>query len=101
LLAREFGRAGCRLAICARDAAELERARADLAEQGFEVFAAPCDVGDREQVARLVAATMAHFGRIDVLVNNAGVIQAGPIESQTEDDFREAMDVMFWGVLYP
>src|SRR5437764_14469109 len=47
LLAREFGRQGCRLAICARDAAELERARADLSAQGFEVFALPCDVGDR------------------------------------------------------
>ncbi|HEY7065451.1 MAG TPA: SDR family oxidoreductase [Chloroflexota bacterium] len=101
LLAREFGRQGCRLAICARDAAELERAGADLAAQGFEVFAAPCDVGDRDEVAGLVAAATGRFGRVDILVNNAGVIQAGPIDSQTEDDFREAMDVMFWGVLYP
>jgi NAD(P)-dependent dehydrogenase (short-subunit alcohol dehydrogenase family) len=101
LLARELGRQGCRLAICARDAAELERARADLAAQGFAVFAQPCDVGDRAQVERLVAATTARFGQIDVLVNNAGIIQAGPLPSQTEADFREAMDVMFWGVLYP
>ncbi|HLH23950.1 MAG TPA: SDR family oxidoreductase [Chloroflexota bacterium] len=101
LLAREFGRQGCRLAICARDPAELEHARADLSGQGFDVFAQPCDVGNRDQVERLVAAVTAHFGRIDLLVNNAGVIEAGPIDSQTEADFREAMDVMFWGVLYP
>ncbi|HZR99970.1 MAG TPA: SDR family oxidoreductase [Chloroflexota bacterium] len=101
LLAREFGRQGCRLAICARDAAELEQARADLSGQGFDVLAVPCDVGDRAQVEQLVAATTAHYGQIDLLVNNAGIIQAGPFESQTEGDFREALDVMYWGVLYP
>jgi NAD(P)-dependent dehydrogenase (short-subunit alcohol dehydrogenase family) len=101
LLARELGRQGCRLAICARDPAEVERARADLSRQGFEVFAQPCDVGDRAQVERLIAATTAEFGGVDILVNNAGVIQAGPFDSQTEADFREAMDVMFWGTFYP
>ena len=101
LLARELGRQGCRLAICARDAEELDRARADLSAQGFDVFAAPCDVGDGDQVERLVAQATEHFGRVDVLVNNAGIIQAGPVDSMTVEDFREAMDVMFWGVLYP
>ena len=82
LLARELGRQGCRLAICARDAAEVERARADLARQGYEVFAQPCDVSDRAQVERLVAATTAHFGGVDVLVNNAGVSRPGPFPAR-------------------
>jgi NAD(P)-dependent dehydrogenase (short-subunit alcohol dehydrogenase family) len=101
LLARELGREGCRLVLCARDAEELERARADLAGQGFDVLAVPCDVGDREQVEHLVAEATRRFGRVDVLVNNAGVIQVGPLETMTEADFTEAMDVMFWGVLHP
>jgi short-subunit dehydrogenase len=41
------------------------------------------------------------FGRIDILVNNAGILSVGPLQSHTLDDFREAMDVMFWGMVYP
>ncbi|HEY8491543.1 MAG TPA: SDR family NAD(P)-dependent oxidoreductase [Dehalococcoidia bacterium] len=100
-LAREFARRGCRLVICARSEAELERARADLEARGAEVLAVPCDVGDQEQVGRLVGAATGRFGRIDVLVNNAGIISMGPLRSQTVEDFRAAMDAMFWGVLYP
>src|SRR5687767_11444412 len=46
LLAREFGRKGCRLAICARDGAELERARLGLEHRGYEVLASVCDVSE-------------------------------------------------------
>jgi NAD(P)-dependent dehydrogenase (short-subunit alcohol dehydrogenase family) len=101
LLAREFGRAGCKLAICARDEDELERARADLAREGYEVLAVPCDVADRAQVERLVDETTGHYGRVDVLVNNAGIIQVGPLPAMTLHDFQVAMDVMYWGVVYP
>ena len=55
LIGRELAREGCRLAICARDAAELERARAELAEAGAEVLAIPCDIRDQGQVAAMVA----------------------------------------------
>lgn len=99
LLAREFGRQGCKLVICARDAAELERARAQLAEEGAEVLAIPCDVGDRAQVEGLADAATRHFGRVDILVNNAGVITVGPLQSMAVADFATAMDVMFWGAL--
>ena len=50
-LAREFAGQGCRLAICARDEEELERARQDLEARGAEVLAVPCDVTDPDQVA--------------------------------------------------
>src|SRR3712207_6197666 len=74
VLARELAREGARLAICARDAAELERARVDLAGRGAEVLTVPCDVTDRVQVENLVQAARERFGRIDVLINNAGII---------------------------
>src|SRR5688572_24744516 len=53
-LSRELARHGCRLAICARDEAELAAARADLEARGAEVFTVPCDVADQERVAAMV-----------------------------------------------
>ncbi|HEV2128824.1 MAG TPA: SDR family NAD(P)-dependent oxidoreductase [Thermomicrobiales bacterium] len=100
-LARELAAQGCRLVICARDEAELERAREDLEGQGAEVLAVPCDVGDKDDVDRMVAQVRERFGRIDLLVCNAGVIQVGQVRSSELEDYRQAMDIMYWGVLYP
>ncbi len=100
VLAREFADEGARVAICARDHRELERAQRDLAARGAEVFAFPCDVTDRAQVAELVEVVTRRFGPVDVLVNNAGVIQVGPLEVMTLEDFEQAMAVHFWGPLY-
>ena len=99
VLSREFSDAGARVAICARDPRELERARADLSARGAEVFALPCDVTDRAQVSELIEVVTRRFGRVDVLVNNAGVIQVGPLEVMTREDFEQAMDGHFWGPL--
>ena len=96
VLAREFAAEGARLAICARDGAELAAAKEDLESRGAEVFEAICDVTDQEEINHLVADVCMRFGQIDVLVNNAGVIQVGPLETQTEKDFAEALDIHFW-----
>jgi NAD(P)-dependent dehydrogenase (short-subunit alcohol dehydrogenase family) len=100
VLAREASRQGAHVAVCARDAEELARARADLRERGAHVFAIPCDVTDREQVEQTVGAVERHFGRIDVLINNAGVIEVGPVETMTLADFEEAMATHYWAPLY-
>jgi NAD(P)-dependent dehydrogenase (short-subunit alcohol dehydrogenase family) len=100
VLARGFAAEGANVAVCARDHRELERARADLASRGARVLAFPCDVTDRAQVKELVDVVTRRFGRIDVLVNNAGVIQVGPLEVMTLEDFEQAMAVHFWGPLY-
>jgi NADP-dependent 3-hydroxy acid dehydrogenase YdfG len=95
-----MAREGALLAICARDELELERARADLTSRGATVIALPCDVTDKEQVDEVVSSVESHYGRIDVLVNNAGVIEVGPMEAMVLDDFVEAIDTHFWGPLY-
>jgi NAD(P)-dependent dehydrogenase (short-subunit alcohol dehydrogenase family) len=100
-LAREFAGRGCRIAICARDAEELAKARQDLEDRGAEALTIECDVSDQEQVKRMMARAIAHFGRVDILVNNAGEIQVGPVDSMTIEDFERAMKVMFWGTVYP
>jgi len=99
VMAREFAREGARLAICARDEQELEQARIDLEALGAEVFAVPCDITNKQDVTEKVAAVNSHFGSIDVLVNNAGVIQVGPLEVMTSEDFELAMKAHFWGPL--
>ncbi|HEX9400929.1 MAG TPA: SDR family NAD(P)-dependent oxidoreductase [Anaeromyxobacter sp.] len=99
VLAREFGRRGMRVVICARDEEELERARAGLAAEGVEATALPCDVTDDEGMAGLIADVEENIGPVDLLVNNAGIIQVGPAELMTLDDYRRAMEVMFWGAL--
>jgi len=100
-LAREFAAEGCKVAICARDVAELARARADLENRCAQVHAARCDVTNLAEVDGLIEAVVERFGTIDILVNNAGQIQVGPVHEMTLADFEQAMDVMFWGVVYP
>jgi short-subunit dehydrogenase len=100
-MAREFAVGGARLAICARDQAELDWARQELSRLGAEVLAIQCDVGVHDDVQRMVREVREHYGSIDVLVNNAGIITVGPMETQTLTDYQECMDTMFWGLVYP
>jgi NAD(P)-dependent dehydrogenase (short-subunit alcohol dehydrogenase family) len=100
LLARELGRRGARVAICARDAAELERARGLLAAEGSSVLAIPCDISQPAPVRDLVARVERELGPVEVLINNAGIATVGPVEAMTEGDFAQAMAVHFWGPLH-
>jgi NAD(P)-dependent dehydrogenase (short-subunit alcohol dehydrogenase family) len=100
-LAREFARLGCRLVLAARDAQELAHAQQDLRQRGAEILAVPCDVTDQEQIRSLVDQATQCFGRVDIVVNNAGIIQVGPMSTTTVEDFANALDGMFWGALYP
>jgi NAD(P)-dependent dehydrogenase (short-subunit alcohol dehydrogenase family) len=100
-LARELGTRGARLAICGRDPESLERARASLVRLGSEVVAVPCDVTDRASVDALVDRVHRLLGPIDILINNAGVIEVGPAETMSVADYEEAMGTNFWGMLYP
>ena len=100
VLAREFGRHGARVVVCARTEDDLARAREDLAQRGVDALAIPCDVTRRTEVEALVRRVVAERGRIDVLVNNAGIIDVGPLETMTIDDFERAMATNFWSAVY-
>jgi NAD(P)-dependent dehydrogenase (short-subunit alcohol dehydrogenase family) len=100
VLAREFARHGCRLALCARNPDELQQAVAELQDAGANVIGVPCDVTRGNEVASMVDSVRYHFGRIDVLVNNAGIIEVGPMEEMTATDYEKAMQTHFWGPLY-
>ena len=97
VLARELARKGARLVLCARDEHELEGASRELTASGAEVMTVRCDVGDAGDVSRAVSETVARLGQIDVLINNAGIIQVGPAESLGLLDYRGSFDANFWG----
>ena len=100
-MAEEFARRGAKVAICARDAEELVRARQCIEREASGVVRTfVADVSDRAQVESTVREVQNHFGALDVVVNNAGVISVGPVENQTLDDFEEAMRVNFWSQVY-
>src|SRR5689334_1478188 len=99
VLAREFAANGARLAICARDAEELAQAGDDLQNRGADVMAVKCDVTNMTEVEDMMSRIRQRFGKIDVLVNNAGMIQVGPLEVMNREDFEKAMLAHFWGPL--
>ena len=100
-IARELAGEGCRLALCARNAEELEIAARELCDRGADVLPLMCDVRNEQDVNAMVARVEEHYGRIDVLVTVAGVIDVARVDDLTADEFRRAMDVMVWGALYP
>lgn len=97
LLARELGRRGHRVVICARDSDALDRAAAQLRSDGTTVITYVCDVGDHDQVEAMIDAVEATDGVIDTAVVVAGVIQVGPLDSLSRSHFTQAIDIMLWG----
>ena len=101
LIARELADRGHDLVVNARSADGLAVAAADLRRRGVEVAEVAGDVGAPEDAARLIDAAEDRFGRLDVLVANAGVIQVGPATALDRSAYATALDVMFWGVVHP
>jgi NAD(P)-dependent dehydrogenase (short-subunit alcohol dehydrogenase family) len=103
-IARELALSGARVALTARNAEELHRARARLVASGCaalaDVWVHACDVSVEPQVRDLITLATGHFGRIDVVVNNAGIILVGPLQSQTLNSFHQAMNNNFFGALH-
>ena len=98
-LAHEFGAHGALVVVCGRGRQSLDRAVAELTARGVDAHGVVCDVTDPEQITALLEEVDARHGRLDVLVNSAGIMRVGPWEALTEEHFAQAMDVVFWGPL--
>ena len=104
-LAERFGRSGAKLVLAARNLDELSHARQSLVARGAvrhpeDILLIPADLTDAAQARMLVDHAISHFGRIDVLINNAGIIEVGPVENQPLAAYRRAMATNFFAALY-
>ena len=100
LMAREYGRRGARVVLVARSEDDLAEATERLWLDGVDVHAVRCDVRDAAAVADAVERAVAWGGRLDVLVNNAGVITVGPIDHTPLDDYANSLATHFWAPVH-
>lgn len=98
--AHAFARRGCRLVLGARREVELRRVQAAIAGYGVTCLVHVCDVRREAEVRNLVGLAVEHFGRLDVLVNNAGAGYYGRVEDTSDEDFRNIFETNLFGVQY-
>ena len=99
-IALRAARDGSGVAICARRGPLLEKTAADVAAAGGQPFALVADVTQADDMDRFVAGTVERFGRLDVLICNAGFGIAGAIDQVTPDQMRRLLDVNYMGTFY-
>lgn len=96
-IARTFGRHGAKLCIAARRQDVLEATKDEFEQEGFECLAVPCDVRQPDQVERVLQETLARFGRLDVLVNNAAGNFPAPMAGISYNGFKSIVDIDLLG----
>jgi NAD(P)-dependent dehydrogenase (short-subunit alcohol dehydrogenase family) len=98
--AEALAREGAKLVLADVEAKALEAAAAKLRAAGADAIGVPTDVTNRQAVEALADATWKHYGRADIVFNNAGVAVAGPVIGMTHEDWRWVIDVDLWGVIH-
>jgi len=91
VIARQLADEGAALVLCARDDEELAVAAEELRERASFVATYTSDLSDADDIAKLFARIRREIGSVDVLINNAGIINVGPLETMTVDDYQLAM----------
>ena len=101
-IAKQLCAEGGKVVLLARDSDELARAKADLDRFAAEVLTIECDLLETAQIQAAVQQTLQRFAKIDILINNAGIIEVGPLEHTQMKDFDRSMRIHFWApfILY-
>lgn len=98
--AMRFAKGGAQVVIAGRTREKLQKAEADLRKIHDDVLTVVADVSNPDDCIRLIEETIQHFGKVDVLVNNAGISMRGLFVNTEVDVVRKVMDVNFWGTVY-
>ena len=96
--ARAYAQNGANVVLLARRKEKLEQVAAEISGMGRKVLVISCDVTDEECVKKAVEEIIEKFGRIDILLNNAGVAVRGGVDTLTVEDWDHAMDVNVKGM---
>jgi NAD(P)-dependent dehydrogenase (short-subunit alcohol dehydrogenase family) len=99
-IAEGFGASGARLVVASRKAEACRQTEEELAALGYDVLGVPCHMGSLPDIRALVAATVARFGAIDVVVNNAANALTEPFGAFTEEGFAKSVDVNVKGPVF-
>ena len=98
--AKSLAAQGAKVALVARPADRIERLAQEIAANGHTALAIEADVTDQEQAIAAVERTAGDFGRLDIVVNNAGVMLLGPIHGAPTEEWDRMIDVNLKGLLY-
>jgi short-subunit dehydrogenase len=98
--AKEFARRGSKVVMAARNEEKLEKIETELKNRGCEAYAVKTDVTIQENCRNLIEKTVEKYGRIDVLINNAGISMRALFEDVEINVLKQVMDVNFWGIVY-
>jgi 3-oxoacyl-[acyl-carrier protein] reductase len=96
--AMKFAREGARVAVCDINRASVDDTVATIVANGGEALGYTIDVTDKASIAKMVEGVMGAWGRIDTLVNNAGIVQDAQFRKMTDDQFERVIDVNLKGV---
>lgn len=99
-LAIEFASRGAKLVLAARSEARLVEAKDDVKKEGAEVIAVRTDVSNEVDCKFLIQRAVDKFGRIDVMINNAGISMRAVFTSTDLNVLKQLMDINFWGTVY-
>src|SRR5438270_994973 len=96
-MAEALAEMGVNLALCARKKERCEQAAHDMEKLGVRALALACDVKDQASVQQLVETTVSHFGRLDILINNAGISWGAPAEQMTLAEWNKVIEINLTG----
>jgi short-subunit dehydrogenase len=99
VLARYLADEGAALVLCARDAEELAIAAEELRQRASFIATYTCDLSKADEITAMFRRIRREIGSVDVLINNAGIIEVGPLETMNLVDYEQAMAVHFWAPL--